>query len=85
MIFRFTILVLAFICSLAINAQDLPEGTEKQLENLSEIMETEPEDDNFLQQLEFYKLHRLNINTATKEDLQSFKLLTGLQIGNLLQ
>jgi hypothetical protein len=38
-----------------------------------------------LQQLQQYRQHPLNLNTASAEELQTFKLLTPLQIQNLLQ
>src|SRR6476469_526350 len=66
-------------------AQQLPSVTEQQLESLSEATEEETEDDSYLQQLQYYRLHPLNINAATAEDLQVFKLLTPLQIQSLLQ
>ncbi|MFN2458780.1 MAG: ComEA family DNA-binding protein [Chitinophagaceae bacterium] len=66
-------------------AQDVPVPTEQQLENLTDVLEGEPEDDNFLQQLTYFKEHPLNINAATAEDLQLFRILTDLQIQNLLR
>src|SRR5215218_7742963 len=66
-------------------AQQLPSGTEQQLENLAEVTEDETEDDTYLQQLQYYVLHPLNLNTATAEELQAIKILTPLQIAHLLQ
>lgn len=79
-----TILSLVF-WTIPAAAQQLPTGAEQQLENLTEITEEETEDDSYLQQLQYYHLHPLNINTASAEDLQTFKLLTPLQIQSLLQ
>lgn len=73
------ILILFF--SVATLAQDLPPVTEQQLENLTE---ENIEDDALLQQLSFFQRHPLNLNTATAEELSQLRLLTGLQIQNLL-
>jgi hypothetical protein len=67
------------------HAQDLPSGTEQQFENLNDVTEEETEDDAYLQQLKYYTLHPLNINEATREELQALKLLNPLQIESLLQ
>src|SRR5215213_8354664 len=72
-------------CTMLATAQQLPSATEQQLENLTELAEEETEDDTFLQQLQQYRQHPLDINTASAEELQTFKLLTPLQIQNLLQ
>jgi len=82
-----------FIISLAIGlayeqralAQELPNSTKQQLENLADAMEEETEDDNFLQQLSYLHKEPLNLNTVTAEDLQVFYFLTDLQIQNLIQ
>ena len=58
--------------------------TEQQLEALSEVLEEEVEDDTYLQQLAHFQRYPLNINQASAEDLQLFKLLTPLQIQSLL-
>jgi hypothetical protein len=63
----------------------LPSGTEQQLENLSDLTEEQTEDDAYLQQLQYYASHPLNINTATREELQGLRMLHPLQIENLLQ
>ncbi len=63
----------------------VPVTTEQQLEDLTNATESEIEDDSYLQQLNYFKEHPLNLNEATAEDLQIFKFLTDLQIQNLLQ
>lgn len=66
-------------------AQVVPPVTEQQLENLADLLEIEESgDDNFLQQLEYFKRYPLNINTATVEELRFFKTITDLQIQNLI-
>jgi len=57
---------------------------EQQLEALSEVLEEELEDDTYLQQLAQFQRHPLNINTATPEDLQLFRMLTPLQVQSLV-
>lgn len=65
--------------------QELPPITEQQLEDLANLEELEPEDDQMLQQLQYYREHPLNLNAATAEELRAFRILTDLQIKNLLQ
>lgn len=75
----FTIfLVIGFNCS----AQEVPVTTQQQLENLAD---ENVEDDALLQQLEFYRKHPINLNTATAEDLQPLRFLNDLQIAHLIR
>lgn len=65
----------------------LPEtgNTEQQLENLTAGNADEPtEDDGFLQQMQQYLHHPINLNTADEATLAELKLLTPLQINSLL-
>jgi len=71
--------------SAACLAQDLPPNTQQQLENIAENNEEDPKDDNLLQQLDYFRKHPINLNTATAEELQALKILTDLQIGNLIR
>ncbi len=64
--------------------QDLPPTTQQQLENIEEATDEDPKDDNLLQELDYFKRHPLNLNTATVEELQSLKMITDLQIGNFI-
>ena len=73
----------SFIKSLV--AQTIPLTTEQQLENLTEAQEEDIEDDQYLQQLQYYRQHPLNINTATADDFRVFRFVTDLHIQNLLQ
>ena len=59
-------------------------STEQQLENLTDNEQAETEDDSFLQQLEYYRKNPLNLNTADENELKEMKLLSGLQISNLI-
>jgi DNA uptake protein ComE-like DNA-binding protein len=67
------ITAILILCFNGTRAQDLPSGTEQQLENLSDVTEEETEDDAYLQQLQYYTLHPLNINEATREELQALR------------
>jgi hypothetical protein len=67
-------------------SQDLPPVTQQQLENLADANEDEnQEDDNFLLQLDYFKQHPLNLNTATAEELQLLRFLNDLQINSLIR
>ena len=66
-------------------SQDLPPITQQQLENLAETNDEEPKDDNFLQQLEYFRRHPINLNSATIEELQAIRFLNELQIASLFR
>jgi hypothetical protein len=66
-------------------AQELPNSTKQQLENLADATEEETEDDAYLQQLAYLRKEPLNLNTTTAAELQVFYFLTDLQIENLIQ
>lgn len=69
---------------LAVEAAAQQTVTEQQLEALSEVMNAEIEDDTYLQQLVYFQRHPLNINKATPEDLQLFRILTPLQVQSFI-
>ena len=73
------------VVQLSMHAQDLPQRAQQQLESLAEALEADPEDDQWLQQMEQYRRHPLNLNKASAEDLRSLRLLNDLQIYHLLQ
>ncbi len=58
--------------------------TEQQLESLSQSEEINTEDDAGVQELEMYKKHPLNLNTAGKTELAQLGLLTDLQADQLI-
>jgi hypothetical protein len=71
--------------SLLILAQETPVSTtEQQLENLTDADQSETEDDSYLQQLEQFRKNPVNLNTADENDLRELKILSGLQIANLI-
>ncbi len=77
-------LLLAYCCLLSIAsvAQEVPVTTQQQLENLGA---EDLKDDALLQSLAFYQKHPLNLNEASREDLQALRLLTALQVDGLLR
>src|SRR5689334_17285568 len=65
-------------------AQDLPENTQQQLENQTDIDQSETEDDSYLVELEQFKRHAMNLNMADADELKQLRILTSLQIDNLI-
>lgn len=64
--------------------QDIPPSTEQQLENLTDVDQSETEDDSYLQQLEQYRRNPLNLNDAEANELRELRILTDLQISNFI-
>jgi len=58
---------------------------EQQLENGTEQEVTDTDDDEYGQQLEYFKKHPLNLNAATEEELRFMHLLSELQIINFIR
>lgn len=58
--------------------------SEQQIEAITEVDEAETEDDSYLQALQHYKKHQLNLNTATETELKEFPFLSPLQIVNFI-
>lgn len=59
--------------------------TEQQLENLTELQEGETEDDSYLQSLVELRRNPLNLNTADESELRELRMITDLQIQNLIR
>jgi hypothetical protein len=76
--------ILIFIFPVVVYTQQVPAQTEQQLENLTEALEEDIEDDNYLMHLQYFLKHPLNINSAKEEDLRLFKFLTDLHIQSFL-
>ena len=68
---RIFLLFLLIVSQPAVKAQELPQRAQQQLESLAEALEADPEDDQWLQQMEQYRRHPLNLNKASAEDLRS--------------
>lgn len=79
------ILVYAVTWISNLHAQEIPPASEQQLENLADIEQTETEDDNWLQELEQFRKHPINLNTADAEELKQLRMLTGLQVASLIR
>jgi hypothetical protein len=80
------ICIIALLClTIACFAQDPPPTTQQQLENITENNDEDPKDDNLLQQLEYFRKHPVNLNTATVEELQALRFVTDLQISNFIR
>jgi hypothetical protein len=63
-------------------SEPLTPAREQQLETMTEKQDAETNDDSYWQQLEEYSKHRINLNSATKDDLESLQMLTALQVQN---
>lgn len=82
--YRWFLLTLGLMAAQLVRAQEVPQRVQQQLEDVVEALDEEAEDDQWLQQLEHYRKYPIAINTATAEDLRALRLLTELQIQNLL-
>ena len=65
-------------------AQEIPVSTEQQLENQTDADQGETEDDSYLQELEQFRKNPINLNTADADELKQLRIVTDLQIANLL-
>ncbi len=84
MIKLLTIFLLFQCHMLLIQGQEIPLSAEQQIENLTDVEQAETEDDSFLQQLEYMRSNPVNLNTAELNELRELRILTDLQIANLL-
>jgi Helix-hairpin-helix motif len=76
------ILVFYYCCATAV-AQET-QTTEQQIENITEVNESETEDDSYLQSLRHYQRNKLNLNSASETELKEFTFLSPLQIANFV-
>jgi hypothetical protein len=75
-----------FFLSVHSAGQEVPVKTQQQLENLADATEDEDrQDDSYLLQLDHWRKHPVNLNTATTDELQLLRVLTDLQIYNLVR
>ncbi|HYM93391.1 MAG TPA: helix-hairpin-helix domain-containing protein [Chitinophagaceae bacterium] len=81
MIILFGILVLLHYTCMS---QDILPTTEQKLENLTEADQAETEDDSYLQELEQFRKNPVNVNTADANELKELRIITDLQIQNLI-
>lgn len=80
----FVILLSIHFLIVTCSGQEIPVTTEQQLENLADAEQAETEDDTYLQELEHFKNNPVNLNTADADELKQLRILTGLQIANLI-
>jgi len=79
----FTCCLLSF--GLFSQTPDLP-TTEQQLENITENnADAETEDDSYLQQMQQYIKHPVNLNSADENELKELRVLNPMQIQNLIK
>ncbi|MGQ0740455.1 MAG: ComEA family DNA-binding protein [Bacteroidota bacterium] len=81
---RLLIILFTIHHSLFTLAQEIPVTTEQQLENQTDADQAETEDDAWLQDLEHFRKNPLNLNTADAEELKQLRIVTDLQIANLI-
>ena len=80
----FFLFLQVYVCSAQENEPEPSTGIEQQIENDAEINDVESQDDSWLQLLEYYRKHPLNVNEANANDLSEFKMLSDLQIQNFI-
>jgi hypothetical protein len=73
-----------FFTAIFCRAQEIPAASEQQFENLADAEQAETEDDSFLQLLDHFRKKPLNINTADEAELRELRILTDLQIAQLI-
>jgi len=75
-----------YAISTVAQTDSIPQGATDLLENVAEDAETESVDDNTIfDALEAFRQRPLDLNHADEEDLQSLRLLTDIQIQNILR
>lgn len=65
-------------------AQEIPAEQEQKLENLTDNLETETEDDSYLLELEKFRKDPIDLNNTEGDDLRELRILSGLQIAQFL-
>lgn len=65
-------------------SQEIPVTAEQQLENQTDADQGETEDDTYLLELEHFKKNPLNLNLADADELKQLRIVTDLQIANLI-
>ena len=70
--------------SLSTFGQEIPPSTEQQLENQTDADQGETEDDSYLLDLVQFRKNPINLNVADADELKQLRILSGLQIANLI-
>jgi hypothetical protein len=84
---KYGFLILLLLIPILIVAQDPAEpvsAIETIFENTPESDQESIDDDNYLQQLDFYRRRPLNLNTATEEEMAALNILHELQLKNFI-
>lgn len=71
-------------CTLKLNAQEVTNNTQQQLEMLADRDGSETEDDSYMIELEQFRKSPINLNTADTDELKQLQFLSDLQIINLI-
>src|ERR1700739_2456681 len=78
-------IVLLLICQRSY-AQDIPVSTQQQLElSTQQNSDVAPEDDRYLQDLQYFTKHPVNLNTAEATTIGKLNIFSALQIENIIQ
>ncbi|RXK62489.1 helix-hairpin-helix domain-containing protein [Lacibacter luteus] len=77
------LIIFSFFFTVSASAQET-QSTEQQIENITEVNESETEDDSYLQSLRQYQRNKLNLNSATEAELKEFPFLSPLQLASFL-
>ncbi|PZR24143.1 MAG: hypothetical protein DI535_22700 [Citrobacter freundii] len=84
-IIRSLIFLRLLFYSITSPCQEVPVQVQQQLESLVNANEQETEDDTYLQQMERFSKHPLNINEADEEELSSLGLMSAAQIADFIR
>jgi hypothetical protein len=78
------ILYVFFCIELKAQTIEMPENFTRQLEEMAEKTETEPKDDSYELDLNYFSRHPLNLNEAAEEELDQLRILEVLQVKNFI-
>ncbi|HEV3224416.1 MAG TPA: helix-hairpin-helix domain-containing protein [Puia sp.] len=78
----FLFMIICMIVDAQIN--ETTNNRSSQLEAVTEKKDSEPEDDSYELDLEYFRRHPLNLNTAAEEDLIHLQILEVLQVKNFI-
>jgi hypothetical protein len=82
---KLIMIIWIFLCDKITHAQEIPPGTEEQLEKLSETDQSPGDDDLWLQDLEHLRKDPVNLNLAGYETMRQLPLLNELQIRQIIR
>jgi hypothetical protein len=79
-----TIFLISHFLFLITYSQEIPPVNEQQIENQTNADQGETEDDSYLLELEQFRKDPVNLNTADADDLKRLRIISDLQIANLI-